>query len=143
MRASIAAALCLPLLLTGCTLTNTGGPSPVQGAELRGSVHGGQQPIAGAHVYLFAANTTGYGGAGIARSSSNASISLLNAASTGHSDSVGAYVLTDANGNFSISGDYTCTPGQQVYLYALGGNPGGGTNSHAGLMAALGNCPAA
>ncbi len=99
---------------------------------LKGSVHGGQQPITGSHVYLMAANTTGYG---------NASVSLLNAVSTGHSDTVGAYVLSDPQGNFSISGDYSCTPNTQVYVYALGGDPGGGTNSAAGLMAALGNCP--
>lgn len=100
---------------------------------LKGSVHGGQQPIVGSHVYLFAANTTGYG---------NASVSLLNAASTGYSDSVGAYVPSDVQGNFSISGDYLCTPDTQVYVYALGGDPGAGANVHAGLMAALGNCPA-
>ncbi|HEY5055453.1 MAG TPA: hypothetical protein VII58_04790 [Acidobacteriaceae bacterium] len=132
MRASIVAALCLPLVLTGCTLTNTGTPSLVQGADLLGSVHGGQQPISGAHVYLFAANTTGYG---------NASVSLLNAGATGHSDSVGAYVLSNASGNFSISGDYSCTPNTQVYVYAFGGDPGAGANSHAALLAALGNCP--
>jgi hypothetical protein len=56
---------------------------------------------------------------------------------------LGAYVLTGSDGSFSISGDYTCTPGQQVYLYALGGDPGLGTgaNAAAGLMAALGSCP--
>jgi len=143
MRASIIAASCFPLVLTGCTLTNTGTPSLVQGSTLSGSAYGGQQPIAGAHVYLFAANTTGYGGEGIAASSSNASVSLLNPTITGHSDSSGAYVLTDAGGNFSITGDYTCTPNTQVYAYALGGNAGAGTNSHAALLAALGNCPSA
>jgi hypothetical protein len=99
---------------------------------LTGSVFGGQQPIAGAHVYLFAANSTGYG---------QASVSLLDSAKTGNVDSVGAYVLTDAGGGFSITGDYTCVAGSQVYLYALGGNSGSGVNSAAGLMAALGNCP--
>jgi sugar lactone lactonase YvrE len=111
---------------------------------MRGVVHGGQQPISGAHVYLFAANTTGYGGNGIAAFTSNASVSLLNAGYTGHSDTVGAYVLTDAGGNFSITGDYTCTAGQQVYIYALGGQPTTGvTNSVSGLMAILGSCPSA
>lgn len=144
MRVSIAVALCLPLVLTGCTLTSTDPPLPVQGAAIQGSVYGGQQPIVGSHVYLFAANTTGYGGSGIAPSSSNASVSLLSAISTGHSDSLGAYVLSGAGGNFSITGDYNCTPNQQVYVYALGGDPGaGGANPHAGLMAVLGNCPVA
>jgi hypothetical protein len=88
-------------------------------------------------VYLFAANTTGYGGAGFAASSSNASVSLLSAAETGTSDAVGAYVATGSNGGFSLTGDYTCTSGQQLYLYALGGG-----NAAAGLMAAIGSCPA-
>jgi hypothetical protein len=127
----ISATLCLPLL-TGCALQQTASPIPEPAVKLAGSVHGGQQPIAGAHVYLFAANTTGYG---------QPSISLLNAASTGTSDSLGAYVATDSNGSFTITGDYSCTPNSEVYLYALGGNPGAGVNSAAGLLTALGNCP--
>jgi len=137
----IPASLCLPLLLTGCALQQTASPMPEPAVKLTGSVHGGQQPIIGAHVYLLAANTTGYGGPGIAASGTNASISLLSATSTGNADSLGAYVLTDANGSFTITGDYTCTPSTQVYLYALGGNPGAGINSAAGLLTALGNCP--
>jgi hypothetical protein len=136
----------LPFAVTGCNLStpdshSTAAPSTSAGMAIQGAVHGGQQPIVGAHVYLFAANTTGYGGSGIAPSASNASVSLLSAASTGQSDSIGAYVLTDGNGGFSITGDYTCTQNSQVYLYALGGNPGAGINSAAGLLAILGNCP--
>lgn len=108
-------------------------PQSAGGSGLHGSVYGGQQPIQGAHLYLLAAGTNGYGGA---------SVSLLNATSTGYSDSIGAYVPTGAGGSFSLSGDYSCTPGTQVYLYALGGNPGAGTNLAIGLMAALGSCPA-
>jgi sugar lactone lactonase YvrE len=92
-------------------------------------------------VYLFAANTLGYGGAGLSASSNNASLSLLNAATTGLSDSVGAYVLTNSTGNFSVTGDYSCTLNQQVYLYALGGSSRSTTNSAAGLLAVLGSCP--
>jgi hypothetical protein len=137
--------LLLPVLLVaGCDLsTSPTTPTASTGLALQGRVRGGQQPVVGAHVYLFAANTTANGGPGIAASSSNASLSLLNSSSTGHSDSVGAYVLTDSTGSFSITGDYTCTSGQQVYLYALGGNPGAGTNSSSGFLAALGNCPVA
>lgn len=127
----IPATLCLSLL-TGCALQQTASSKPEPAVKLTGSVHGGQQPIVGAHVYLFAANTTGYG---------QPSVSLLNAASTGTSDPLGAYVVTDSNGAFTITSDYSCTPNTQVYLYALGGNPGAGTNSAAGLLAALGNCP--
>jgi len=129
----IALALCLTLFLAGCAVRPTAAPTPQQGVSIRGNVHGGQQPIVGSHIYLFAANTTGYG---------QPSVSLLSATSTGLSDSKGAYVLSDSNGGFTITGDYTCTTGTQVYLYALGGNPGAGDNSAAGLLAILGQCPA-
>ena len=132
MRVSLFAVLGLPLLLSGCSLTPTALPSADTGRTIRGNVHGGQQPINGAHVYLLAAGTSGYG---------SASTSLLT--SGDGSDSTGNYVLSAADGSFSIGGDYTCTPNTQVYLYALGGDPGAGANSAAGLLAALGNCPAA
>ena len=119
------------------TVTNTSNISAMASAAVsipNGNVQGALQPVSGAHVYLFAANTTGYG---------KASVSLLSAASTGLSDSVGAYVITDSMGNFIWSGDYSCTPGAQVYLYALGGDIGMGNNSAAGLLAVVGACPAA
>jgi hypothetical protein len=139
----------LSLALTGCTLSTTAAPTPEAGPAITGVVHGGQNPITGAHVFLLAANAgvftpnaSGYG---------NASLSLLKSVSgqTTLDSTVGDptygdyYVTTDPNGNFSITGDYTCVGGQQVYLYSLGGNPGlgTGTNPAAGLMAALGTCP--
>jgi hypothetical protein len=133
----------LSLVLTGCTLETTAPPEPVDGSSLQGLIHGGQQAVVGSHVYLFAVNTTGYGGAGIAASPTiNASTSLLKSANTGFSDSVGAFVYTDNNGFFTITAaDYTCpTASTQVYLYALGGNAGGGTNTYAGFLAGLGSC---
>jgi PKD repeat protein len=116
---------------TATTQASIGQPGPV---GLTGTVSNGVLPIVGAHVYLFAANTTGYG---------QASISLLTAAKTGTSDAVGAYVLSSASGGFSMTGDYSCTSGQQLYLYALGGTAGGNTNLNAGLLAAIGNCTGA
>jgi len=127
--------------LSGCALngTDTALPGPLAGAAIKGRVHGGQQPVTGAHVYMLAANITGAG---------QPSLSLLkNGIGTKLDSSGGAtngfyYVLSDALGNFDISGDYTCTANSQVYLYSLGGDPGIGTeNPKAGLMAALGNCP--
>ena len=57
----------------------------------------------------------------------------------------GDYYVTTVGpgGTFTINSDYTCTGGQQVYLYSVGGDPGlgTGTNSAAGLLAALGTCP--
>jgi hypothetical protein len=129
-HASLLFSLCL--IFVGCAGTTPPAKTPSPGVKLAGSVHGGQQPIVGAHVYLFAANTTGYG---------QPSLPLLNASVTGLSDSIGAYVTTDPQGGFTITGDYSCTPNTQVYLYTLGGNPGAGVNSGAGLLAALGNCP--
>jgi sugar lactone lactonase YvrE len=123
---SLACLLCL--MLSGCSLSSTSAPTPETGLAIQGRVLGGQQPIANAHVYLFAANTLGYGGAGLS-------------ATTGLSDSVGAYVLTNSTGNFSVTGDYSCTLNQQVYLYALGGSSSSTTNSAAGLLAVLGSCP--
>ena len=120
------------LLFTGCSAApsfQSSSPisSSIQGPALQGKVHGGQNPITGAKVYLYAMATSGYG---------EASTSLLNSP---------GYVTTDSNGNFSITSDYTCTAGQQVYIYANGGNPGlaGGTNNTAaGLLAGLGSCTA-
>jgi hypothetical protein len=128
----------LALLVIGCgavpgQITST---IPQAGQTLIGNVHGGSQSVVGAHLYLFAAGTSGYGGP---------SISLLNPQAAGVStDSIGTYVTTGVNGSFSIGRAYSCTPGQQVYLYARGGNPGlaAGTNNPAlSLMAALGICP--
>jgi len=132
-------------------LTGSAPQVALDGAVLSGSVHGGQQPVAGAHIYLYAANTAGYN----TTAATYASVSLLQA-KTGVTVADGSgnyYVTSDANGNWSIGGDYTCTPdstlygqtvpGQQVYLYAVGGTQGGIANQAAGLMAVLGDCPAA
>jgi streptogramin lyase len=122
------------LLLSGCSvapvLTSTSTGS-FPGTALRGMVHGGQGPIVGAHVYLYAINTTGYGGAGIPASSSNASVSLLTSTTGNPADGNGNYyVTTDANGNFKITSDYICPSAYaNTYYYAAGGNPGTGANS--------------
>jgi streptogramin lyase len=141
MRAAIAVIFSLPLILTGCALNSSDAPTADAGLAIQGSVHGGQQPIVGAHVYLLAASTAGYG---------KVSTSLLNnVPGTTTLDNSGGptngyyYVTSGAGGTFSISGDYSCTPNTQVYLYALGGDPGAGTNSKSGLLAVLGNCPSA
>jgi hypothetical protein len=109
-------------------------------------------------VYLLAVNPTGYGGPGIAASSSNASVSLLNPTLTGNApDSIGSFVLTNnTNGGFSLGGLYSCANGyaqgtgapvtlsstSQVYLYVLGGTGSLSllTNASSGLLVALGPC---
>ena len=153
MRNSCAIAMisCV-LLLAGCSakpgmITNSTPSGSIRGAAFKGRVHGGQQPIAGAHVYLYAVNTTGYAGPGVVASTSNASISLLNSnvlsqTPAGGVDGSGNYYVTTASdGSFSISGDYTCQIAfPNTYVLAVGGNPGPGANSAANLMASVGNC---
>ena len=129
--------LALSALLTGCSLTSPDSPSSFlePGPRLSGYVHGGQQPISGAHVYVIAAGTSGYGGA--------SPLSLLTTGIAG-SDSFGGYVTTSSTGFWSVTGDYTCTSGSQMYILATQGNPGlglSGNNPNAALMAALGTCP--
>ena len=126
----------LSILLTGCALQTTSPPNSTAGTALSGRVHGGQQPVVGAHVYLFAAGTSGYGAA---------STSLLTSGTVG-SDSLGRYVTTDSTGAFTITGDYACTSGTQLYVLATQGNPGlpgNAINPNLSLMTAVGQCPAA
>jgi streptogramin lyase len=131
MRIAVPCLLALSLCLTGCSLTSTA-PPVSSAAAIHGSAHGGQQALNKAHVYLYAANTHGYGGA---------SISLLTSG-TAMDGNGNYYVETAADGSFDITGDYTCTAGKQVYLYVAGGDPGNGSSNPAvGLMAVLGNCP--
>jgi len=127
-------------MLTGCGIDATFPNTTLQGATvtLTGVVHGGQPPVSGSHLHLLQASAAGYGAP---------STSLLTAnGTTILSDSIGPYVTTSSSGTFSITGDYTCTAGSQVYLLATQGNPGlgvGGNNPNLGLMAGLGACPAA
>jgi hypothetical protein len=137
MRFTFAATVCFPLILTGCALTSTAPATPEAGFAIGGNLHGGQQPVSGAHVYMFAADATAY---------SHASDSLIMADTTAAypsvSDGTNYYVSTDSSGNFSLAnGQYACAAGQQVYLYAVGGDPTTAVaNSAAGFMAVLGAC---
>jgi len=113
----------LPLLyLTACAIDQP--PVTTATSALRGLVRGGNQPVSGSTIQLYAAGTGGDG---------SASTPLLSPA-----------VISDSLGNFSITGGYTC-PSQNslVYIVASGGNPGltSATNKPAiTLMAALGPC---
>jgi len=120
--ATALAAVAATIAMTGCSGMTSASPGPAAaaGVSLHGRVYGGQQPIAGSSIYLYVAGNTGYGAT---------NTNILNQT-----------VTTDVNGNFNITGDYTCTTGQQMYIVAMGGNPGGGTNPQSGIMAALGDC---
>ncbi len=103
--------------------------SPYQGV-----VNGGQsRAVVGAKIYVLQVNSGEYG---------NSSVSLLTSATGSPADSIGHYAVSGEHGGFSIAGDYTCTAGYEVYIYARGGNSGDdGSNSAIGLMASLGACP--
>jgi sugar lactone lactonase YvrE len=125
-RASVPAFTAAALLLTACATAPTTPVTPILPAKagITGTVHGGQQAVSGATVQLWAVGTAGDG---------SASTPLLNPA-----------VVTDANGNFNITGLYVCPSASRlVYLTATGGNPGltvGTNNSFLAMMAALGTC---
>jgi streptogramin lyase len=119
----------LSLLLAVVTLTGCGiGTSPVSpsasGLAINGRVMGGQQPISGAAISLYAAGLTGPG--------------------SGAVDLLRVPVTSGPDGSFGLTGGYTCPSSTtQVYLVGRGGNPGltAGTNNPASvLMAPLGDC---
>jgi hypothetical protein len=113
-------------LLSACSgvmplATSSGGPS----FALRGSVHGGQQPVTGATIQLYSIGTTGDGSA---------------------ATPLGSSTTTAGDGSFSLTGKYNCTNATNgvntlVFLLSTGGNPGlSGTNANLVMMAALGQC---
>jgi streptogramin lyase len=124
-------------VIAGCGGTITRSTSAATGVTLHGTVLGGQQPVTGAMVYLYAAGSAGYG---------SASTSLLNTSISGviKGSNGNGYVTTDSSGSFNITDDWSCANGtDQVYILALEGNPGlanGTNNSALALMAALGTC---
>ncbi len=156
--------LCIgTLTLVGCggafsmpdsVLSSQGGTPPIVG-----SVYGGHAPIVGSHVYLLQPSTVNYGGAGsgatlgIATSilgtgttTSPGGYPLHTNPATGGDPGIPAgwqYVISDGNGEFNLTGAYSCTAGQPVYIYNYGGNATGGTTTNTGIvqLAILGNCP--
>ena len=124
---------CAALSVLGCgsglSTSSSKLPAPVS-SSITGRVHGGQQPISGAVIQLYAVGITG------ARSASTPLVTKT--------------VTTDAYGYFNISGDWDCTSNTAaygvnplLYIVASGGNPGisGNTNNAAiNLVAALGPC---
>lgn len=109
--------------LLGCCSQNQ--PAKVTEPLVRHSgVYGGVQPVIGAKLQLYEVGTTGDG---------SVATPLLTQPT-----------VSDGNGNFDITGAYTCpSPSALVYITATGGNAGlgAGTNNTAlALMAVLGPC---
>ncbi|MFC6645156.1 hypothetical protein ACFQBQ_06050 [Granulicella cerasi] len=119
---------------------------------ISGKVIGGNIPVNGAKVYLFAAGTAGNAGPGLAAATTNKSVSLIKSTTGTSVDTNGNYYVTSgADGSFVLTGKWgPCTTGQQLYVYALGGNTMGGdptksggvngVNATAAVMAVLGEC---
>ena len=124
--------------LTGCGMNSTASQNPLSSpvtppltvaTSPHGEAFGGQQPVSGMSLQLYAVGSTGYGSAATA----------LFAAPT----------LTTATGGFSFPA-YTCpSASTQVYLVGTGGDPvagnagaGGSTaaNANLALMVPLGSC---
>jgi hypothetical protein len=94
--------LCLSLvvstILSGCSQEKKATVSPAAMAK-HGAVHGGQQPVSGATIQLYAVGTTGDG---------SSSTPLLTET-----------VTTDSAGGFSITNDYTCPLHQPWFISLL------------------------
>src|ERR1700734_1908642 len=102
------------LLITGCALNSK---SPQSSSTMPtappfpGRVLGGQQPVNGAAIQLYAVATNADGAS---------STPLLTNS-----------VTTNTAGQFTITGLYTCpTPQTLVYITATGGNPGLAPNTN-------------
>jgi hypothetical protein len=146
---SSAALLVASALMTGCggfstanTAATVTAPVTASVKGLHGAMHGGQQPISYAIVQLYQAGSTGYGtGATPLIPSGSYYAGGQKGCVASGTQTCYTSVVTDANGNFSITGDYSCTLGTQVYLTGTGGDPSPGVaNSASGLMAGLGLC---
>jgi hypothetical protein len=109
-------------VLIGCGSGNIlTAPTKIQGSALQGKVFGGQQPVIGATIQLYAAGVSGYASAA--------------------SPLIASSVTSGADGSFSITGTYTCPSASSlVYITASQGNPGSSNNPNLAMMAALGSC---
>jgi hypothetical protein len=114
------------LALTGCAglgdspISTTTAGSAIHG--IAGTVHGGQQPVAGSTVQVYLVTSGALKGVSAAP--------------------IGASATTDSGGSFAITTSYSCPTGSYAYIVATGGNSGGGgANPATALMAGLGPCP--
>ena len=105
----------VPSIPTSIPPTPTPTPSPTPVNSISGKVEGGLGPISGAQVTLYQAGNSAYG----------AGATVLGTATT------------DSRGKFAIGFTPPATP-TLLYLVALGGNAGAGSNAAIGLMGVAG-----
>ena len=133
-RASIAF-LSAAVFLTGCGAVVSmpsveATPAQVWLGSIQGNNYGGHAPLVGSRIFVLQAGSSGYGAKVTSLLSSgetttgyygNTFTTALD--SVTNSPTNGFYYITsDSRGAFYISGDYTCTAGDPVYIYASGGN---------------------
>jgi hypothetical protein len=144
--------------LTGCGLGTLDASSP-QVAQVipafKGSMMGGQAPIIGATLKIYA---TGSDGACTSSDSAATCIAsdttygtgtflqeatVSNSCGTSGTSPCSPGQETDTSGNFSFAGGYFCPAGEFAYIVGSGGTPSGSSatpNSKILLVAALGRC---
>ena len=139
-RESAFGSFCIPaclflssVLITGCgaSFAPTIGTSTTPAhAAIQGKIHGGQQPVVGASIQLYAAGAPAVGG-GYGKGAQPLILGVL--------------PTTDSLGNFVITGDYVApTSPSFFYIVATGGSPGvtqpQTTNPNITLMTTVGGC---
>jgi polygalacturonase len=111
---------------------------------MSGTVRGGQQPVTGSTIQLYAVGTTGDGSAATPLIGATVTTSDGSGNASNGNANAGNMFNSLPAGSFTITSDYTCpTAGTEVYLTGTGGNPGlttGTSNAALALMAALGPC---
>jgi len=128
---AVLATAALPLL-AGCAMNSTATSASLTDSgslHVQGTIHGGQQALYHARIQLY---QVGQGTVAGAPGYVANAVPLITAS-----------VYSAANGSFSITGDYSCATGSQVYLTASGGSVDGNiadSNPNIAMMAALGSC---
>ena len=99
---------------------------------INGAVHGGQNPVAGAAVYVYQGGSSGYGRGDVR-------LACTTTATNGQFSFGSTSPLCTGSG---LPAAFSCpaSGSPNLYLVAVGGNPGAGTNAALVMMAALGAC---
>lgn len=138
------------LVLAGCGSTGVMPDSVVSavvaGPAIQGSTYGGHAPIAGSHIYLLQPGTSGIGSPATSLLGNNGATAagtypLIANVNDPHVPVGAKYVLSDTSGGFNLTGAYTCTVNQPVYIYSYGGTAGSTYSTSISQMATLGDCP--
>lgn len=135
---SYLAAIAIAVAVTGCNtglnLPNNDNALQVSTATLQGTVHGGDNPITGAYIQIWAVGTTGSG---------SAATPLLTSGAVKTQPPDGTFGITSANYTAGSITGACSVAGTQWYMTAYSGNPGNSDsdlNPDAVLAVALGSC---